>query len=70
MLLNAFAVDYDIIVFIFNFFSQSVNPNSAHMNFSYLMIGTIMIFAMAYYYLYARKVYNGSMVEIAPHQMS
>ncbi len=70
MLLNTFAVGYGIIVFIFSFFPQSVNPDSAHMNFSCLMTGTVMIFAVAYYYLYARKVYDGPVVEIAPHQMS
>ncbi|KAL8949614.1 MAG: hypothetical protein Q9222_004289 [Ikaeria aurantiellina] len=66
ILLNAFGVGYGIIVFIFSFFPQMVNPDAAHMNFSCLMTGSIMIFAVAYYYLYARKVYTGPVVEIAP----
>lgn len=70
ILLNAFAVGYGIIVFIFSFFPQVVNPDAAHMNFSCLMTGTIMIFAVVYYFLYARKVYTGPVVEIAPYQVS
>lgn len=70
ILLNAFAVGYGIIVFIFSFFPQMVNPDAAHMNFSSLMTGTIMLGAFVYYYLYARKVYTGPVVEIAPYQVS
>ena len=70
ILLNAFAVGYGIIVFIFSLFPTMVDPDAAHMNFSCLMSGAIMIFAVAYYYLYARKVYTGPVVEIAPYQLS
>lgn len=70
ILLNAFGVSYGIIVFIFSFFPQEVNPDAAHMNFSCLMTGTVMLFAVAYYYVYARKVYDGPVVEIAPYQVS
>lgn len=69
ILLNAFAVGYGIIVFIFSFFPQSVNPDAAHMNFASLMTGAVMIFAVAYYYVYARKLYKGPVVEIAPYQI-
>ncbi|KAL8837001.1 MAG: hypothetical protein Q9170_002690 [Blastenia crenularia] len=67
ILLNAFAVGYGIIVFIFSFFPQIVNPDAAHMNFASLMTGTIMLFAVAYYFVYARKVYKGPVVEVAPY---
>lgn len=70
ILLNAFAVGYGIIVFIFSFFPQSVTPEAAHMNYACLMTGTIMLGATIYYYLYARKVYTGPVVEIAPYQIS
>ena len=70
ILLNAFAVGYGIIVFIFSFFPQTVNPDPAHMNFAVLMTGSIVLFAVIYYYLYARKVYTGPVVEIAPYQVS
>lgn len=70
ILLNAFGVGYGVIVFIFSFFPQTVDPDPAHMNFSCLMTGTIMIFAVIYYYVYARKVYSGPVVDIAPYQLS
>ncbi|KAL9598427.1 MAG: hypothetical protein Q9219_004517 [cf. Caloplaca sp. 3 TL-2023] len=67
ILLNAFAVGYGIIVFVFSFFPQMVEPDAAHMNFASLMTGAVMIFAVIYYYAYARKVYKGPVVEIAPY---
>ncbi|KAL8691748.1 MAG: hypothetical protein Q9218_003097 [Villophora microphyllina] len=70
ILLNAFGVGYGIIVFIFSFFPQSVKPDAAHMNFSCLMTGAIMFFAVIYYHVYARQVYTGPVVEIAPYQIS
>ncbi|KAL8701511.1 MAG: hypothetical protein Q9201_004869 [Fulgogasparrea decipioides] len=70
ILLNAFGVGYGIIVFIFSFFPQTVNPDAAHMNYSSLLMGAIMLFAVVYYHVYARKVYTGPVVEIAPYQVS
>ena len=69
ILLNTFAVGYGIIVFIFSFFPTTVTPDAAHMNYACLMTGTIMLGALIYYYLYARKVYMGPVVEIAPYQI-
>ncbi len=70
ILLNTFGVGYGIIVFIFSFFPTMINPDAAHMNFACLMTGAVIIFAVIYYYLYARKVYTGPVVEIAPYQIS
>lgn len=64
ILLNAFAVGYGIIVFIFSFFPPVVNPDAAHMNYACLMTGTIVLGATIYYLLYARKVYTGPIVEV------
>lgn len=70
ILLNAIGVGYGIVVFIFSFFPTMVNPDPAHMNYSCLITSVIIIFAVVYYYLYARKVYEGPVVEIAPYQIS
>lgn len=69
-LLNAFGIGYGIIVFVFSLFPTMVKPDAAHMNWSCLMTGTIMVFAVGYYYVYARKVYKGPVVEVAPYQLS
>ena len=68
-LLNAFGVGYGVIVFVFSFFPQTVRPDAKHMNFSCLMTGGIMLFAVGYYWIYARKVYKGPVVEVAPGQV-
>lgn len=67
ILLNAFAVGYGIIVFAFSFFPTAVRPDAAHMNWSCLISGTIMVGAVVYYYAVARKVYQGPVVEISPY---
>ena len=69
ILLNGFGVGYGIIVFVFSFFPTAVNPDAAHMNFAVLMTGAIVVFAIAYYYVYARKVYTGPVVEISPYEI-
>ena len=58
-----------LIVLIFNFFRQMVNPDPTHMNFSFLITGTIMLFTVVYYYTYAREVYTGPALEITPYQV-
>ncbi|KAL8807170.1 MAG: hypothetical protein Q9182_000852 [Xanthomendoza sp. 2 TL-2023] len=67
ILLNAFGVGYGVIVFVFSLFPTVVHPDAAHMNWSCLMTGSIMLFAVVYYYAYARKVYTGPVVEVAPY---
>ncbi|KAL8669399.1 MAG: hypothetical protein Q9168_006011 [Polycauliona sp. 1 TL-2023] len=69
IVLNAFAVCYGTIVIIFCFF-PTVNPDPAHMNWAILITAAVIIFAIAYYLMYARKVYQGPVVEIAPYQIS
>ncbi|KAL8793290.1 MAG: hypothetical protein Q9195_004067 [Heterodermia aff. obscurata] len=69
VLLNGFAVGYGIIVFVFSFFPQTVRPDAAHMNFSCLMTGAIMLFAVGYYVAYARRVYKGPVVEVVPGEV-
>ncbi|KAL8820047.1 MAG: hypothetical protein Q9223_001653 [Gallowayella weberi] len=67
ILLNALGVGYGVIVFVFSLFPTVVHPDPAHMNWSCLMTGSIMLFAVVYYYAYARKVYTGPVVEVAPY---
>lgn len=68
--LNAFAVCYGTIVIIFCFFPTTVNPDAAHMNWACLITAAVIFFAVAYYLIYAKKVYQGPVVEIAPYQIS
>lgn len=42
-----------------------VNPDAAHMNFSYLMTGAVITSAVDHYYIQARKMFTGPVVEVA-----
>lgn len=70
IMLNAWAVCYGIIVIIFCFFPATVNPDPAHMNWACLITAAVIFFAVAYYMIYARKVYKGPVVEVVPYQIS
>ncbi len=39
------------------------------MNFSVLMTGTVVLFAVLYYVLWARKEYEGPIVEVDPYRL-
>ncbi|KAI4275921.1 MAG: hypothetical protein LQ337_002836 [Flavoplaca oasis] len=68
--LNAWAVCYGTIVIIFCFFPSEVSPDAAHMNWACLITAVVIFFAVAYYLVYAKKVYQGPVVEISPYQIS
>lgn len=68
--LNTFAVCYGTIVIIFCLFPATVNPDPAHMNWACLITAAVIFFAMAYYQIYAKKVFKGPVVEISPYQIS
>lgn len=68
--LNAFAVCYGTIVIIFCYFPSTVSPDPATMNWACLIMAVVSFFAVAYYLMYANKVYQGPVVEISPYQIS
>ncbi|KAL8648731.1 MAG: hypothetical protein Q9210_004812 [Variospora velana] len=68
--LNAFAVCYGTIVIIFCLFPAMINPDPAHMNWACLITAAVIFFAIAYYLMYAKKIYQGPVVEISPYQIS
>ncbi|KAL9119505.1 MAG: hypothetical protein Q9187_003940 [Circinaria calcarea] len=61
---NIFGCAYMIVVLIFSFFPTATNPTAATMNYSSLMVGAVILFAVPYYFLYARKIYKGPVVEV------
>lgn len=64
ILVNAFAVSFGIIIFFFSFWPVATPVTAAHMNFSVLMTGSVVLFALLYYALWARKTYTGPIVEV------
>ncbi|MCJ1361288.1 hypothetical protein MMC16_000386 [Acarospora aff. strigata] len=61
---NVFACIY-LIVILFFIFWPPVTPTTAKtMNYSSLVTGTVVIFSIAYYFLFAKKEYMGPVVEV------
>lgn len=66
VIVNAWAVVFGIIIFFFSFWPVATPVTAAHMNFSVLMTGSVVLFAVLYYLLWARKTYEGPIVEVTP----
>ena len=64
VLTNGFAIVYLIIVFFFSLWPPSNHPSAKTMNYSCLMLGATMIFSVFYYFVRARKVYTGPVIEV------
>ncbi|KAM0351834.1 hypothetical protein ACHAPU_002347 [Fusarium lateritium] len=60
---NIFAMIYLIVVGFFSFFPPMVDPSIDMMNYSVVVTGGLVIFSVIYYMIWARKEYNGPIVE-------
>ena len=60
---NALGCAYMIVILTFSFFPTGTTPTAAKMNYSSLMIGAVVLFAVPYYFAYARKTYKGPVIE-------
>ncbi|KAH8712170.1 amino acid/polyamine transporter I [Phaeosphaeriaceae sp. PMI808] len=59
IVVNAIAIAFLSIAFIFSFFPSAPNPSPASMNWSSLMFGFILSFSLIYYYVFGRRNYVG-----------
>ena len=57
--LNVYSLAFLCIVFVFAFFPGTPTPTLSQMNWAVLIYGGIMGFAVIYYMVWARKVYDG-----------
>ncbi len=64
---NVFAVCFGIIIFVFSFFPAAMSVTPDTMNYSVLMTFSVLVFAVVYYFLYARKEFTGPIVEVMPY---
>ncbi|QGI83562.1 hypothetical protein CEK25_010291 [Fusarium fujikuroi] len=60
---NIFAMCYLIVVGFFSFWPPMVEPTVDMMNYSVVVTGGLVIFSVIYYFAWARKEYNGPIVE-------
>lgn len=61
---NIFTIIYLITISFFSFWPPMANPAPELMNYSSVVTGFIIIFSVAYYFIRARKEYNGPIVEM------
>ncbi|KAK5207732.1 hypothetical protein LTR99_010850 [Exophiala xenobiotica] len=59
LFLNGFSMVFLIFAFIFAFFPGSPNPTVQAMNWTSLIYGAVVVFAIVDYYVRARHVYDG-----------
>ncbi|KAH6962131.1 amino acid/polyamine transporter I [Ilyonectria sp. MPI-CAGE-AT-0026] len=60
---NVLTICYLITVGFFSFWPPVLNPSVDMMNYSVVVTGGLVIFSVLYYVLWARKEYNGPLVE-------
>ncbi|KAI4087694.1 MAG: hypothetical protein LQ339_008836 [Xanthoria mediterranea] len=60
---NIFAVAFGLIIFFFSFWPVATPVEPATMNYS-IVTAAVVIFAVVYYVVYARRIYTGPVVEV------
>ncbi|KAE8154092.1 amino acid transporter [Aspergillus avenaceus] len=53
-----------VVIFLFSFFPVAKDVTPQSMNWSIVIFSAVTLFALAYYYAYARKVYSGPVVRV------
>lgn len=66
---NVFAVIYLVIMTFFGFFPTAPEVTPDTMNYSVLVLGAVVIFSLIYYFVGARKTYQGPTVEVKLHEI-
>ena len=61
---NAYACAYLIVVVFFSFWPTTKSVDASDMNYAVLITGAVVIVSLVYYWLWARKVYSGPVMEI------
>ncbi len=62
---NTFACAYLTVVVFFSFWPTERLVTAENMNYAVLVTGAIVIFSLVYYFLWARRVYTGPVIEVA-----
>ncbi|KAL8811645.1 MAG: hypothetical protein Q9223_007490 [Gallowayella weberi] len=61
---NTIGCVYMVIIIFFSFWPPTTPVTPATMNYSVLVTGSVVLFSVVYYWLYARKIYQGPLMEI------
>lgn len=63
IIVNVFTIIFGLIIFFFSFWPVTSSVKPDNMNFSSLMTGSVVIFAIFYYVFRARHTYQGPLTE-------
>ncbi|KAL5121435.1 hypothetical protein ACEQ8H_000506 [Pleosporales sp. CAS-2024a] len=69
VLVNAFAIVWIVLVMFFSFWPSSVPTTSLTMNWSCLLWGAVVLFALGFWVVHGRKVYTGPVVETGVNRL-
>jgi|SRR6186713_3503106 len=61
---NIFACAYLILIVFFCYWPSTLPVDATNMNYSSLVLGSLAIFSVVYYFVWAKKTYNGPIIEI------
>nr|QZS37072.1 C070A protein [Hypoxylon sp. CO27-5] len=61
---NVFTCSYLFFIFFFSFWPVQTPVTPQNMNWGVLVTGAVVIFSVVYYFIWARKVYNGPIIEV------
>ena len=62
--INTIAIAYMIMIFLFAFWPTATPVGPASMNYACLVFGATVMLSIVWYGVYARKVYEGPVVEV------
>lgn len=66
--INIFSVGYLCFAIIFTFFPTTNNPTPVNMNWSIVVFGGVVIFAVVQYLLHGRKIYQAPVTQVRKAQ--
>ncbi len=61
---NAVACAYLIIIWVFAFFPPAIPVTASNMNYGVLVTGVVTLFSVAYYVVWAKRIYKGPIIEV------
>ncbi|KAL2004970.1 hypothetical protein VTN00DRAFT_2820 [Thermoascus crustaceus] len=61
---ETFAILFLLVVYVFSFFPLTRRVDAETMNWSVVIFSGVVLFALSYYFLYARKVYSGPVTRV------
>lgn len=64
---NVIAICYLVLIIFFSFWPSTMNPDLNHMNWAGVVTGSVALFSVVYYIVFAKKSYTGPIIEVDPH---